>query len=110
MFIVIATRGLARGARLHAMRVLSMRALVALLLTSFLQVVIFPVAGPLPVWRAAFSWFALVPLLWLLLVEGRAWSAWKCAAVGYANGVLWYLGTCYWVYSTMHIYGGLPSP
>lgn len=91
------------------MRVLSMRALVALLLTSFLQVVIFPVAGPLPVWRAALSWFALVPLLWLLLVEGRAWSAWKCAAVGYANGVLWYLGTCYWVYSTMHIYGGLPS-
>ncbi len=99
-----------RGARLHAMRLLSLRALGALLLTSLLQIVIFPVAGPLPLWRASLSWFAIVPLLWLLLVEGRGWSAWKCAAVGYANGVLWYLGTCYWVYSTMNQYGGLPAP
>ncbi len=27
----------------------------------------FPLAGPLPVWRTAFAWFGLVPLLWALL-------------------------------------------
>jgi apolipoprotein N-acyltransferase len=27
--------------------------------------------------------------------------------LGYASGVVWYLGSCYWVYHVMHTYGGL---
>ena len=92
------------------MRVLSSRVLTALLLTSVLQVVIFPVAGPLPAWRSALSWFALVPLLWMLLSAGARWTLRQAALAGYLNGVLWYLGTCYWVYFTMHQYGGLAAP
>ncbi|MBV8476199.1 MAG: apolipoprotein N-acyltransferase, partial [Acidobacteria bacterium] len=30
--------------------------------------------------------------------------------LGYASGILWYAGTCYWVYDTMHQYGGLSAP
>ena len=29
----------------------------------------FPIAGPLPAWRAIFAWFGLVPLLWALRDE-----------------------------------------
>lgn len=86
------------------------RVCLALLLSAVLQVAIFPVAGPLPTWRAGLSWFALVPLLWALLGLMRDASAWQVVAAGYATGVLWYLGTCYWVYSTMHVYGGLAAP
>lgn len=81
-----------------------------LLLSSMLQVIIFPVAGPLPTWRAGLSWFALAPFLWALLGLLRDAPAWQLVAAGYINGVLWYLGTCYWVYSTMHVYGGLAAP
>jgi apolipoprotein N-acyltransferase len=27
--------------------------------------------------------------------------------LGYVSGVVWYLGTCYWIYNVMHLYGGL---
>jgi apolipoprotein N-acyltransferase len=30
--------------------------------------------------------------------------------LGYICGVLWYLGTCYWIYDTMHQYGGIAPP
>jgi len=82
----------------------------ALLLTSLLQIAIFPVAGPLPLWRASLAWFALVPLLWLLLSAGKTLRARDWMLLGYANGILFYAGTCYWVYGTMHTYGGLPTP
>jgi apolipoprotein N-acyltransferase len=29
--------------------------------------------------------------------------------LAYLCGVLWYVGNCYWIYDTMHIYGGIPS-
>jgi apolipoprotein N-acyltransferase len=29
---------------------------------------------------------------------------------GYLCGVLWYVGTCFWIYHTMHLYGGLSKP
>ncbi|MGI4755453.1 MAG: apolipoprotein N-acyltransferase [Janthinobacterium lividum] len=77
------------------------------MLSSLLQTLSFPVAGPLPAWRAALAWLALAPLLWLLLPT-KALPVSKAAGIGYASGVLWYLGTCYWVYATMHVYGGLP--
>ena len=30
--------------------------------------------------------------------------------LGYASGILWYAGTCYWIYDTMHEHGGLSVP
>src|SRR5205085_4338525 len=35
---------------------------------------------------------------------------WQAFLLAYVCGVLWYLGTCYWVFETMHKYGGLPIP
>ena len=32
------------------------------------------------------------------------------AALGYLCGFVWYLGTCYWIFQTMYLYGGLPGP
>ncbi len=29
------------------------------------------------------------------------------AVLGYLAGVTWYLGSCYWIFQTMHLYGGL---
>src|ERR1700761_3700238 len=98
---------MAISARLHAMRVLTPRVFLSIVLSSVLQVVIFPVAGPLPPWRAALGWFALVPLLWALLEGGRVLRPHEAALRGYLCGIFWYLGTCYWVYSTMHLYDGL---
>src|SRR5689334_423249 len=34
-------------------------------------------------------------------------TAWQVFLLGYASGVIWYLGNCYWVYHVMHLYGGL---
>ncbi len=86
--------------------------------SGLLQVVIFPVAGPLPPARATLAWVALVPLLLGLIgwetrsgaLQGGAKRVGDAALAGYACGVLWYLGTCYWVYATMHDYGGLSTP
>ena len=70
----------------------------------------FPVAGPLPHWRAELAYLALVPLLIALLARRRVfgWSrvAWN-TLVGYFCGIVWYAGTCYWIQSTMHLYGNL---
>src|SRR4029077_11639209 len=30
--------------------------------------------------------------------------------LAYACGILWYAGTCYWIYSVMHQYGGVNTP
>ena len=69
----------------------------------------FPLAGPMPPWRAGFAWIGLIPLLWAVLssVGGRR-PVRRAFLLGYLAGVLWYMGNCYWIYSTMHIYGGLP--
>jgi len=34
-------------------------------------------------------------------------GAWQGFLLGYVSGVIWYLGSCYWVFNTMHEYGGL---
>lgn len=39
------------------------------------------------------------------LVPARAWQGFL---LGWASGTIFYFGTCYWVYSVMHSYGGLP--
>ena len=78
-----------------------------------LQVLPFPIAGPVPVWRAALCWIALTPLLWALtrkVDRGTGAAAGVGAALGYVSGFLWYLGNCYWIYQTMYLYGGLDKP
>jgi len=42
--------------------------------------------------------------------NGRPLRAIQGAALGYASGFVWYLGNCYWVYATMHHYGGIAKP
>ncbi len=48
-----------------------------------------------------------------VLAEGGLFLApadgWQGFLLGYASGVIWYLGSCYWVYNTMHFYGELGS-
>jgi apolipoprotein N-acyltransferase len=71
----------------------------------------FPLAGPLPIWRSLFAWFALVPLLWALLspqcVDGKRPMR-RGFLLGYLCGVLWFGGNCYWVRDTMQQYGDMP--
>ena len=37
-------------------------------------------------------------------------TPWQGFVLGYACGILWFAGTCYWIFDTMHRYGGLPIP
>ncbi len=83
-------------------------------LSGLLQVACFPIAGPIPIWRTHLCWVALLPLLLALVGEREsaepALRVRDGAALGYACGFVWYLGTCYWIFETMHLYGGLPEP
>jgi len=85
------------------------------LLSAALQILIFPLPNLYPL-----GWVAVAPLLVALLrartpetlqlregtrlLPARPLQAFLLA---YGCGVLWYAGTCYWTYSTMHQYGGL---
>ncbi len=70
------------------------------------------------------SWIALAPLIYailqcreqdalLTLADGGKYfapaGAWQGFLLGYASGIIWYLGSCYWVFNTMHEYGGLSA-
>src|ERR1700722_10353374 len=95
------------------MRLIPARAWAFVLVSALLQIAIFPIAGPLPMWRAALCWIALVPFLVALLKPSRSGAALTpagAALLGYACGICWYMGTCYWIFQTMHIYGALPKP
>jgi len=87
-------------------------------LSAILQVIIFPLPGVY-----VLSWFALAPLLVALLrarpadgleVAGsarlRPATPWQGFLLGYVSGIIWYAGTCYWIYDTMRQYGGLSAP
>ncbi|HEY0785801.1 MAG TPA: apolipoprotein N-acyltransferase [Acidobacteriaceae bacterium] len=72
----------------------------------------FPLAGPMPPWRGAFAFLALVPLLHAVLAPGTVSGprpVLRSALAGYSCGVVWYGLNCYWIYATMHFYGGLPA-
>jgi apolipoprotein N-acyltransferase len=82
-------------------------------LSGLLQILPFPIAGPIPLWRTTFAWVAILPLLFALLGDdrrGERFSPWQGALIGYLSGVIWYAGNCYWIYQTMYLYGGLPKP
>ena len=83
-----------------------------------LQVAIFPLPGLY--WLA---WVAVAPLLVAILrarpagalqvdaaVKLAPASPWQGFLLAYLCGILWCGGTCYWVFETMHRYGGLPVP
>jgi len=84
-----------------------------------LQVLIFPDPS-----IYILSWVALAPLIYAILqcrnqdalltmVEDGKWFApattWQGFWLGYLGGVIWYLGSCYWVFHVMHVYGNLGS-
>jgi apolipoprotein N-acyltransferase len=95
------------------MRQLSLRLWAMAALSGILQVLPFPIAGPTPLWRTAFCWIALLPLLWALLSNsktGNPLTVFQGAVLGYVCGFIWYLGNCYWIYQTMYLYGGLAKP
>ena len=85
-----------------------------------LQVLIFPRPNLYPL-----AWAAFAPLL-IALLRARPSNEVRFPAtfgsallpaspaqgflLAYVSGVIWYAGTCYWVYDTMHQYGGLSTP
>ena len=80
-------------------------------LSGLLQLLPFPIAGPVPIWRTEFCWVALAPLLLAVLSTkcyGTSLSVGQGAALGYLCGFVWYFGNCYWIYQTMYLYGALP--
>jgi apolipoprotein N-acyltransferase len=92
------------------------RAWLLSLLSAFLQVLIFPLPG-----FYVLCWIALAPLL-VALLRSRSPEAlhldtagihllparpWQGFLLGYICGIVWYGGTCYWVFDTMRQYGGL---
>jgi apolipoprotein N-acyltransferase len=92
------------------------RAWLLVLLSAALQILIFPLSD-----FYLLCWVAITPLLVALLrarppqtlqlAEGIKFvpaSPWQAFWLSYLCGILWYAGTCYWIYSTMHQYGGVP--
>jgi len=88
------------------------------ILSSLLQVLIFPLPG-----LYVLSWVAFAPLIVALLrarpagaleIDGslnlRAAKPGQAFLLAYTSGILWYAGTCYWIYDTMHEHGGLSVP
>jgi apolipoprotein N-acyltransferase len=86
--------------------------------SSLLQILIFPLPG-----LYILSWVAFAPLIVALLrarpagaleVEGavklQAAKPGQAFLLAYVSGILWYAGTCYWIYNTMREHGGLSAP
>jgi apolipoprotein N-acyltransferase len=96
-----------------AMRLIPPRLWAMALLSGALQVLSFPLAGPAPLWRSVLCWIALAPLLLALTGKDRNGDPIRTlqgVVLGYCSGFVWYLGNCYWIYATMHAYGGIPKP
>lgn len=95
-----------------SMRSIPLRLWVLSLISAILQLLPFSIAGPVPLWRRLFCWVCLVPLLYALLHRnrlGKRLSPYQAALLSYFSGVLWYLGNCYWIYRTMHVYENIPG-
>ena len=100
------------------MRRFSPNAWRLLIISAALQIVIFPLLN-----LYVFSWIAIAPLLVAILqarspetlqLDGQERllpaTPWQGFLLGYVCGILWFAGTCYWIFDTMHRYGGLPVP
>ena len=75
------------------------------LLSAVLQILIFPSPS-----LYFLCWIALTPLFVVLIDRRYAPTLLRCVLLAYFNGVLWYAGTCYWIYHVMHSYGHLSEP
>ncbi len=91
--------------------------------SAILQILVFPRAS-----LYFLGWICLAPLLVaifraqrrenVLLIEAggpyfqhlEPATPGQAFVLGYFNGVMWYAGSCYWIYHVMHIYGGLAAP
>ena len=86
-------------------------------LSAALQVLIFPLPG-----FYVLSWIAFAPLVVALLrarpageleieqsLRLQAATPVQAFLLAYICGILWYAGTCYWIYDTMRQYGGLSA-
>ncbi len=91
------------------------RAWLLTIFSAILQIVIFPLADVY-----ILSWIAIAPLLIAILrarpaaplqLQGAekllAANPQQSFLLGYVCGILWYAGTCYWVFNTMKQYGGI---
>lgn len=100
------------------MRQIYPRAWLLVLISAILQIIIFPLPG-----LYLLCWFALTPLILAVLrarpaseleVEGttrlQPATPWQGFLLGYVCGIVWYAGTCYWIFDTMRLYGGLNTP
>ena len=100
------------------MRQIHFSARLLVVLSTILQVLIFPLPG-----LYVLSWIAFAPLIVALLrarpagvleMDGstnlQAATPGQAFLLAYTSGILWYAGTCYWIYNTMHEHGGLSAP
>jgi apolipoprotein N-acyltransferase len=94
------------------------RAWLLAVISGLLQILVFP--RPNLYWLC---WIALAPLMVALLQAREADATelltdetfsflvparvWQGFLLGWVSGTIFYCGTCYWVYSVMHSYGGL---
>jgi apolipoprotein N-acyltransferase len=92
------------------------RAWILALISSVLQILVFPNAN-----LYFLCWIAMAPLLYGLLLgrggagelfdsEGRSLRPFTLGQgflIAWVSGIVWYLGTCYWVFPVMTGYGGL---
>ena len=98
-----------------AVRQIHKRAWLLVLVSAGLEILIFPLPNFYPL-----CWVAITPLLFALLqarhperlqleTGGNLLPAKPLQAflLAYVCGILWYAGTCYWIYPTMRHYGGL---
>ncbi len=88
------------------------------LLSAALQILVFPLPD-----LYVLGWVAITPLL-VALLRARPPETLQIRAgikllpakplqaflMAYACGILWYAGTCYWIYNVMHQYGGVNTP
>ncbi len=102
-------RGLERGYTLGAPH-LRGRAWLLAAISGALQVLIFPSIN----WYWL-CWVAFTPVL-LAILAARTSDAKSLPAgpamgflLGYLSGLIWSAGSCYWVFHSMHVYGGLSS-
>ncbi|HLH06076.1 MAG TPA: apolipoprotein N-acyltransferase [Terriglobales bacterium] len=81
-------------------------------LSGVLQVLVFPLPN-----LSWLCWIAITPLLVAILharrlgrVPSSVASVRQGFVLGYLSGIIFYLGSCNWIYHVMHVYGGLDGP
>ncbi|HYA95768.1 MAG TPA: apolipoprotein N-acyltransferase [Terriglobales bacterium] len=90
----------------------SQRAWLLTVLSGILQVLVFPSPA-----LYFLCWIALVPLIVAIVGaagetpddrrELTALSLGRGLLLAWVNGVIFYAGTCFWIFHTLHVYGGM---